>query len=153
STLKGAGIVSIFLALSFWYLIYKTKVHNNKSILVISITLFTVCILSSIVEYEDIPYRNFYPYSFCESGIEISKYSKDNEVIFLKDSSLKEHHFPINPIMVTCAKRNIAIYKNKIEARKLLKENNTNSGIIFTITYYGREGGNITKIETIKSNK
>jgi len=153
STLKGAGLISITIGLTFWYLIYESSFYNKKAFITISTAMLVACIILSIRTYENIPYRDLFPYSYCQTGMEISKLAKDNQVIFFKDSNLIQHRFPINPVFVTCANRNIAIYKNKADSMNLIKKNHATSGIIFTITYYNKEGAAITNIETIKPSK
>ena len=148
SLLKSAPLISIMLGLSFWYLIHKTKVVNKDGLKNISLILFIVCLAFFIKRYNNSMVQ-INPYSLCDTGIEISKYAKDDQVIFLNDSRLKTHKFPIQPSLITCANRNMEIYKDKKEALELIKKNNAKSGVVFTLTYFLNEGVNITNIKEI----
>jgi hypothetical protein len=153
STLKTAASVSIGIGLLVWVLLYRTHFQYMRTMKIFVVGMFIVCELWSIKVYKETLVYNVSPYAYCDVGEAMSTYVEANQIIFVKDSRLERHEFPINPVIVSCAGRNIAIYTNKQEAKDLLEKNKVTAGVIFTLTYFDYGSVAITKIEDISSDK
>lgn len=151
--LKSASIFALGIGLSVWLLLYKTKIYNKQKFSIIILVIFLLSLCWSWNIYKKSIYIDYRQYSFCDAGKKIAEYSESDQIIFVKDYRLKQHNFPIDPVIVYCAKRNIEIYTNKYEANELMKKNNTLSGVIFTLSYSDKEGVNILKVESTKVSK
>ncbi len=149
ATLKGAPAISILLALAVWHVLYRTKVHNYKA-LVFTVSAFLVlgAVWSQRIYSESLP-DDIRPMSYCDAGKEMAAYARPDQVIFVQDARKDQHDFPLHPVFVYCAKRNIAIYKNKLEAEDLMSKNGVTSGVLFTLVYFGGSGSEIIDAKEI----
>jgi hypothetical protein len=151
-TLKSVPTIALVTSYVVYLLFYRTKV-NYLRWLQVGYVLFacSTMVLWTSYYYMHEPQTNTedYMYDFCRIGIEMADGARDT-VIFIKDSMLEPHVFPINPIFVYCAKRNMDIYYDRETAEDLMRKNSLTKGTVYTIAYLGALGAEIVKKETIE---
>ncbi len=91
--------------------------------------------------------------ALCEAGKRMSERAPENAIVFVRDVRApgKIHSFPINPVIVYCSKRNIAVYEGRAKAHDLMRVNGVTEGVIFSLAYFNAEGVEILKEERISA--
>lgn len=149
STLKAAPFLAVCLSLLVWLVLFRTRTYNHRALYSAVAIFLTVILFWSLRTYaQDLPH-DINPSSYCEAGKDMASYARPDQVIFVKDARKSKHDFPINPVIVYCAKRNIAIYENGQAARELVAKNGVSSGVIFTLVYFEGAGSEIINAEEI----
>jgi hypothetical protein len=150
SLLKTGPLVAFCVAMLFWLLVYRSQVTKPISRNVLAISLILVCAyLCAPVYIKNYRPPLAYKLSYCEAGELMARHAPVDSVVFVKDAVLEHHVFPLHPTIVTCAGRNIAIYKGESAAEELMRKNNVTSGMIFTLAHFEDEGVEIIRTETV----
>lgn len=151
SLLKSGPLISFCVAIVFWALVYRTQVlrpvSRNVLVAVFLAACAAWCVPAYVYEYR--PKLGF-ELSYCRAGERMSELAGDDTVIFIKDAMLKYHIFPMHPTIVTCARRNMEIYRGESKAQDLMRQNNATEGMIFTLAHFGDEGVEILRTERIQ---
>ncbi len=151
SAVKVMFFIIFILSLLMYIFWFKINFDNQKVMITVSVFFLLFLFVFSIFYY--FKHKHIQPniqnFGFCMVGNEIAKLSSKNDLIFIKDNFRQVHSFPVEPVMVFCAKRNIEIYTNYKDAVELMKKNNTNQGIIFSVGYFSNVPAKIFNIEKI----
>jgi hypothetical protein len=150
STLKAVPFFAVCLGLSFWVLMYKTPTVSRGPLVLLATLILAWSAYASYDRYVKTFGYDISPYSYCEAGKKMAQVAYRDEVLFVKDYRLSRHNFPISPVFVYCAGRNIAIYTNETEARSLIQANGASGGVVFTLSYLDGAGVDIVQTEEIR---
>lgn len=139
SVLKSMIWVTLFISYMTHLYLKHPYFSKNKVVKILFIILFAYAYSKSFYWYtKGVPnVPDEYYSSYCKTAEEMGQIAEPDEVIFVKDSAKPVHAYPLSTVFPYCSKRNIAIYYSAEQARDLLKKNNTNRGIIFTLKYSG----------------
>jgi len=138
SVLQSIVFIAIFTALLYHKLVYtiKSELDEKKAKIIILNSFVVLMILSSILQYIVINRKR--DESFKNIGEEIARIQKLDEVIFIKtenyrkDGWVRDIKTPPNQI-IFYAHRNIAVWESESAAKELLKLNDVERGVIFTL--------------------
>lgn len=145
-TAVGASILLGGMYVFLWEIKGVRNLFNIRMFVTIALMVAFFVSIKTYVTESSLLHRR-YTTLWCDVGEQIGDISKDNQVIFIKDRDRGLQHYPVWPQIVTCAERNIQVYRGKLAIRELMNKTGSTEGIMFELVYFANFGAGIVGYE------